>query len=180
MSRIEPLNRRKKSNIQHSTSNIQCSVFVHLLDVGRSMFDVGCSQRFMERCPSLFSFTLSEFQRFSFSSSARLQPCRRFRFGNRLDAKIHERQHRKPSVQRFHALAFRVVARAAHFRRVSAGVARPANFRRSRLRFLFLPGSPSFSSNASGTANCHFGIPAITAACRSSRNGTPCRSTRRR
>jgi hypothetical protein len=39
----------KTSNIQHSTSNIQWSAFGRPLDVGRSMLEVGCSQKFVGR-----------------------------------------------------------------------------------------------------------------------------------
>ena len=42
-SRVEPLNRRKTSNIQHPTSNTQRLPFGQRLDVGRWMLDVGCS-----------------------------------------------------------------------------------------------------------------------------------------
>jgi len=44
LSRFEPLNHREgTSNIQHPTSNVQGPSFGPLLDVGRSMLDVGCS-----------------------------------------------------------------------------------------------------------------------------------------
>ena len=44
LSRFEPLNHREEtSNIQHPTSNVQGPSFGPLLDVGRSMLDVGCS-----------------------------------------------------------------------------------------------------------------------------------------
>jgi len=44
LSRFEPLNHREgTSNIQHPTSNVQGPSFGPLLDVERSMLDVGCS-----------------------------------------------------------------------------------------------------------------------------------------
>ena len=106
--------------------------------------------------------------------------CRRFHFLNRIGRKFMSDITENRAFNWFTPSRFGILLAAADFRRVSAGPARTANIRRARLRIFCLSARPFSAANVSGTANCRFGTLTTIAACRSWRNGTPCRFIRRR